>query len=810
MRRNVKKSLLAAGFSFSLLQPITVGVVGSMLVGAASGVARAQTLNSEAIVRIAQAITVRIEGATQGSGVLVKREGNRYTVLTAWHVVSGQRAGEELDIYTPDGRRHPVKTEDIQRVGGVDMATLLFESNNIYQVTTVGDSGAFTRGNPAIVAGFPRTKQSGIFVSTGVVIANADIGIDNGYQLIYTTRTEIGMSGGPVLDSAGRLVAIHGRGELDSFVSEVTSRAIKTGANKGVPINHFFNLSGAKTSQGSARAPVSADDYIAQATALIESEGSWDDVAIQSTSIRLLSRAIEIQPSSVAYFYRGAVKMMLRDYDASLRDLEVAKQLNPYDHKTISALAHIYTEVGKRDLAIQALVSYLEKNISKLPAENAHELIHELARTGGKKKALIIVNTAISNGLMNPRLLALRAVIKKWNGDQRGALADFRESMKYGEHRFAESEILDLIREVEGVRSAVNYYSDMIARHPDDSNYYYMIRASEKAKIGDMKGFYVDSIKAFESSAKRSSDHVVLSRAMLKMGDKSGARQVLATAVQLLPRERAEKHQLGLEMAYWQIAQLQKEMGDLQNAIRTINMAIERFPSDPFNYINRASLKQFNLNDKDGALRDYEAAARLSNYDSIFVSLWADEVASQLYESMDQRKLHEAVRIYDEAIAKRPRDGSLFSGRSRLMLRIGDLTRALEDLNKAVALDNNYYMQRAELLLALGHEGEAIMADINRAISSLDLMYGSGLHEIAEFLHERLGQTEKALNLLNTGINAVDISFTDRLYSLRGEIKTVMGDHAAACADHRKAILINTDNYRSAEWLQSKAAANCL
>ena len=46
----------------------------------------------EAVVIVAQAITVRIEGATQGSGVLVKREGNNYTVLTAWHVIASNNA----------------------------------------------------------------------------------------------------------------------------------------------------------------------------------------------------------------------------------------------------------------------------------------------------------------------------------------------------------------------------------------------------------------------------------------------------------------------------------------------------------------------------------------------------------------------------------------------------------------------------------------------------------------------------------------------------------------------------------------------
>ena len=62
--------------------------------------------DASAVARIAKAITVRIEGSTQGSGVIVRKEGNRYMVLTAWHVVSGNRPGEEVGIYTPDGKQH--------------------------------------------------------------------------------------------------------------------------------------------------------------------------------------------------------------------------------------------------------------------------------------------------------------------------------------------------------------------------------------------------------------------------------------------------------------------------------------------------------------------------------------------------------------------------------------------------------------------------------------------------------------------------------------------------------------------------------
>ena len=88
----------------SLLLPL-----GQALLLGAIGITKATTAvllkqtpavaqDASEVARFAMAITIRIEGATQGqgSGGLVKREGNRYTVLTAWHVVSGNRPGEDL------------------------------------------------------------------------------------------------------------------------------------------------------------------------------------------------------------------------------------------------------------------------------------------------------------------------------------------------------------------------------------------------------------------------------------------------------------------------------------------------------------------------------------------------------------------------------------------------------------------------------------------------------------------------------------------------------------------------------------------
>ena len=90
-----RTTALAAALSLLPLgQPLLVGTFGITTASTAVFLHQGAAIAQDAVARIAKAITVRIEGSTQGSGVIVKKEGNRYTVLTAWHVVSGNRPRE--------------------------------------------------------------------------------------------------------------------------------------------------------------------------------------------------------------------------------------------------------------------------------------------------------------------------------------------------------------------------------------------------------------------------------------------------------------------------------------------------------------------------------------------------------------------------------------------------------------------------------------------------------------------------------------------------------------------------------------------
>ena len=262
MNLAIRLTGVGAAVLLPMIQPVMLGGAVHVLLSAfAQQPAAAQS--AETVAKVAQAITVRIEGANQGSGVLVKREGNRYTVLTAWHVVSDQKPGEELDIYTSDGQRHPIEKGSIKRLGEVDMAVMNFSSPNSYELAKVGEVMVLSMGSQIYVSGFPLPSSAVptrlLRFKSGLVEAIATVNIPSGYQLLYSNPTLPGMSGGAVLNAEGQLIGIHGLGETDSKMTEQEGVAVKTGTNQAVPIFYFGKFAEGTTATFSA--PSSGDLY---------------------------------------------------------------------------------------------------------------------------------------------------------------------------------------------------------------------------------------------------------------------------------------------------------------------------------------------------------------------------------------------------------------------------------------------------------------------------------------------------------------------------------------------------------------------
>jgi len=482
---------LAAALFLPAVQPILMGTALStapLLVSQGS----AQAQSQEAVGKIAQAITVRIEGATQGSGVLVMRDGNRYTVLTAWHVVSDQRPGEELDIYTPDGQHHQLAQGSIRRLGKVDLAVLTFSSSTAYELARVGDVRSVSMGSPILVAGFPLPSSSVptrlLRLIKGDVIANATVAIPDGYQLLYDNQTLPGVSGGAVLNAKGELVGIHGKAERADQVSESSGKAIATGTNQGVPISYYKQYAVGEAVVASSVQATSPDDYLAQAKAFQGKKGREQEV------IRLANQAMAVHQSAQAYFYRAYAKSDLGDKQGAIADYNHGLAIDPQ-----YAMAYCNRGNAKDDLGDkQGAIFDYNKSIAVNPqfANAYNNRGNAKSDLGDKQGAIADYNQALA---INPQFAIAynnRGAAKSALGDKQGAIADYGQALAinpqyaiaYNNRSIAKSALGDK-------QGAIADCNQAIAINPQFA-IAYSNRGVVKSALGDKQGACFDYKKA--------------------------------------------------------------------------------------------------------------------------------------------------------------------------------------------------------------------------------------------------------------------------------------------------------------------------
>lgn len=170
------------------------------------------------VEQLARLTSVRILTLrSSGSGILVQRQGNIYTLLTNWHVFA---FSDRPSILTADGQRYAL-LEAPQQLGGADMAIARFSSHLPYEVAPLSPYPA-TVGEPVYAAGFPMyhwgtvqtTFDLGVHafrLTWGNVSLVLNKSLAQGYRLGYTNRIESGMSGGPIFSDRGLLLGINGR-----------------------------------------------------------------------------------------------------------------------------------------------------------------------------------------------------------------------------------------------------------------------------------------------------------------------------------------------------------------------------------------------------------------------------------------------------------------------------------------------------------------------------------------------------------------------------------------------------------------------
>lgn len=396
--------------------------------------ASAQALNQ--VNKIAKQITVLVDSPnSNGSGVIIKKQGNIYTVLTAAHVLRKQ---ENYEIVTSDNQRYSLNKSSVKQVEGVDLAIAEFSSNKNYPVAKIGNSDSSEEGTTAFVAGFPRATAAisrSIYTFTkGEVTANASQPLKDGYGLVYSNDTLPGMSGGAVLNQKGELIGIHGRADIRDTNIEVSASnpaiaVLKSGFNLGIPINTFIRQSvevgvdlGISLPQKQVSA-LTADDYFIRGGKKSENKNYQGAVEDYTQAIKLDSNYEE------AYLKRGFNYSLIRNYQNAIADYSQAIKINPnYEEAYIK---RGYARSNLRDVK-GAIEDYSQA--LKINSRNSETyLIRGIAWSRLKlyKKAIADYNQVLKIE-KNTRLAAIaygmRGISRTYSGDTKGGLADLRYS----------------------------------------------------------------------------------------------------------------------------------------------------------------------------------------------------------------------------------------------------------------------------------------------------------------------------------------------------------------------------------------------
>lgn len=173
------------------------------------------------------------ERSGMGSGIIVQKKGDRYYILTNYHVVRG---GKDFLTILSDGREYA--SELIGHDERKDLALLSIKSAEPLPVAVLGDSDTLRVGDWVIAIGNPYGWQSS--VTSGIVSAlgrrlDRNANLSNVSDFIQTdANINPGNSGGALLNLKGQIVGIN------TWITSPTGGSI--GIGFAIPVNNAKKL----------------------------------------------------------------------------------------------------------------------------------------------------------------------------------------------------------------------------------------------------------------------------------------------------------------------------------------------------------------------------------------------------------------------------------------------------------------------------------------------------------------------------------------------------------------------------------------
>jgi tetratricopeptide (TPR) repeat protein/S1-C subfamily serine protease len=718
----------------------------------------------------ARQVTVRIENSNgNGSGVIVARQGNNYYVLTAKHVIQNPETKQTYtnpQIVTYDQDRRNVNSTVVAE--GADLAVVKFNSSNNYPVAKLGEYSQNTY-DLVFVGGFPgrlniksplwQWQLNPGFVQDreqGKLSTQDNQSFANGYDLIYSSISYGGMSGGPVFDTNGTVIGIHGKTEstdlnslgisIQTFIGLAAKLQVApnllniVGTNplglnptdgknviaamQNIPQPQLVDNGERWLAYGNQlyrtrqfdRAVLAFDRAIAKNQRLLGNYGKalslWSSGKYQLAENAIV-QAIAITPQSELtkyyYFwkYESFIFQGLEKYDEALKALDIATQLEPRDLTLLTSKALI---LSKKTQYLEAISIYTEI-IRKQPEAYAYSNRgNAKLALGNKQEAIIDYDRAIS---LNPKY----AVAYNNRGNAKYALGNKQEA------------VIDLDRAI-----------ILSPRYPGAYN----SRCGMKLALGNKEAAIADCDRAIALSPKYPNPYVGRGDAKLALGNKEAAIADYDRAIALNPK---------FANAYVGRGNAKLALGNKEAAIADYDQAIALSPKYPNPYNGRGNAK-LALGNKEAAIADY-----------------------------------------DRAIALSPKYANAYNGRGNAKLALADKQGAILDYNRSIQIDPNYaypYANRGNVELLLGDKQKA-MLDCDRAIQ-IDPKFAYA-YSIRGNVKSTLGNKEAAIIDYDRAIT-LEPKLANA-YNSRSVLKFELGDNSAAMIDLDRAIAINP-NFASA------------